>query len=218
VIFTGTAHAKYEMTILPDNFREESVVFVGPFSDNVFTRLLDTFPRLAAPNIRDEVTKITNCVPRDLMFLSTYLQRLPDPISIDSLEWWVESRSSHFQRIADDYYHQSNSTAKERFFKVLLHTFLGSTTKVNFEWNFVDLGLIYRSQDPDRGRVKHHILCRPAQRALPELFKLLPLPDDTKRRIYDGSPEGVEFETAICHQLICISKPVVLNATDLNGN
>ncbi|KAI7828593.1 hypothetical protein BC939DRAFT_60994 [Gamsiella multidivaricata] len=26
-----------------------------------------------------------------------------------------------------------------------------------------------------------------------------------------------EFETALCHQLICATKPIVLNATDLNG-
>ncbi|KAG0045333.1 hypothetical protein BGZ90_008485, partial [Linnemannia elongata] len=104
-----------------------------------------------------------------------------------------------------------------RFYKALLQTFLGSTSTVDFEWDFLDLGLIYRSRDVGRIGTQHHILCRPAQRALLELFKTLPLPEDTKKRICDGSLSGDEFETALFHQLICTTKPIVFNATDLNG-
>ncbi|KAG0076702.1 hypothetical protein BGZ93_003903, partial [Podila epicladia] len=55
VIFTGTAHAKYEITIMDESYRPTSVVFVGPLSRKVFSNLLDTYPRLRAPAIRREV-------------------------------------------------------------------------------------------------------------------------------------------------------------------
>ncbi|KAF9271566.1 hypothetical protein BGZ74_005904, partial [Mortierella antarctica] len=77
--------------------------------------------------------------------------------------------------------------------------------------------LVYRSKDVSQIGTQYLILCRPAQKALLDLFKTLPLPEDTKKRIWDGSLSGADFETALCHQLICITKPVVFNATDLNG-
>ncbi|KAG0046488.1 hypothetical protein BGZ89_005283 [Linnemannia elongata] len=103
------------------------------------------------------------------------------------------------------------------FYRALLQTFFGSASTVDFEWDFLDLGLIYRSRDVGRIGTQHHILCRPAQRALLELFKALPLPEDTRRRICDGDFGGDDFETALFQQLICTTKPIVLNTTDLNG-
>ncbi|KAF8942044.1 hypothetical protein BGZ47_006926 [Haplosporangium gracile] len=212
VVFTGTAHAKYEMTILDDSYRPKSVVFVGPLSKPVFYKLLDTYPRLSASAIREEVTAITNCVPRELVHLSATVEHLPDPTTMDNLQQWVESQTEYFL-----------TTAK-------------ITTKVAVR-------LIYRKKDVGRIGTQHHILCRPAQRcdsildhsALPssyafsyasnyasnpsllELFKTLPLPKDTRRRICDGSLGGDDFETALFHQPMCTTKPIVLNATDLNG-
>ncbi|KAG0333772.1 hypothetical protein BG004_000698 [Podila humilis] len=218
VVFTGTAHAKYEMTILDESYRPRSVVFVGPLSRHVFSKLLDTYPRLAAPAIREEVIAITNCVPRELVYLSTAVEDLPDPITMDDLQQWVERHSKDFLLTAKTYYESRTPFRKNDFDKTLLQTFLGSTSTVDFEWDFLDLGLIYRSKDVGRIGTQHHILCRPAQRALLELFKTLPLPEDTRRRICDGSLDGDGFETALCHQLICTAKPIVLNATDLNGS
>ncbi|KAG0273623.1 hypothetical protein BGZ95_010574 [Linnemannia exigua] len=218
LVFAGTAHAKYEMTILDESYRPTSVVFVGPLSRHVFSKLLDTYPHLAAPAIREEVIAITNCVPRELVYLSAFLEHLPDPISLDNLQQWTKERADYFLKTALRYYGDLNSTYKQRFYKALLGTFLGSTSAVGFDWNFVDLGLIYRSKDLNQGGTRHFILCRPAQRALLELFKTLPLPEITRRRLCDGSLSGDQFETALCHQLICPTKPILLNATDLNGN
>ncbi|KAG0344219.1 hypothetical protein BG005_001960 [Podila minutissima] len=217
VIFTGTAHAKFEMTILDESYRRPSVVFVGPLSRNVFSNLLDTYPRLRASAIKGEVTQITNCVPRELVYLSAEVEQLPDPISLVDLQNWTESRTKDFLSTATVYYKSLDPYSKERFYKALLQTFLGSTSTVDFEWDFLDLGLIYRSKDIGQIGTQHHILCRPAQKALLELFKTLPLPEDTKRRICDGSLNGDDFEAALFRQLICTVKPVVLNATDLNG-
>ncbi|KAK3823809.1 MAG: hypothetical protein J3R72DRAFT_528890 [Linnemannia gamsii] len=218
VVFTGTAHAKYEMTILDESYRPRSVVFVGPLSRHVFSKLLDTYPRLAAPAIREEVTAITNCVPRELVYLSAKVEDLPKPISVDDLQEWTESRTKYYLSTAKTYYESRTPFRKNDFYRALLQTFLGSSSTVDFEWDFLNLGLIYRSKDVGRIGTQHHILCRPAQRALLELFKTLPLPEAIKKRICDGKLSGDQFEEALCHQLICTNKPIVLNATDLNGS
>ncbi|KAG0043351.1 hypothetical protein BGZ89_006496, partial [Linnemannia elongata] len=218
VVFTGTSHAKYEMNVLEDCYRQTSVVFVGPLSRHVFSKILDTYPRLAAPAIREEVTTITNCVPQELVYLSTAVEYFPDPITMKDLQQEVERRTKDFLVTAKTYYKSRTPFRIYGFYKALLETFLGCTSIFNFESDFLDLGLIYRSKDVGRFRTKHSILCRPAQRALLELFKTLPLPKDTKRRIYDGSLSRDDLETALCHQLLCTTKPIVLNATDLNGS
>ncbi|KAF9898768.1 hypothetical protein EC991_010432 [Linnemannia zychae] len=217
LIFTGTAHAKYEMEVLEESYRIWSVVFVGPLSRHVFSKLLDTYPRLASPAIREEVTAITNCVPRELVYMSAAVSDLPNPISPNDLQKWTRDRTENFLTTAREYYRGLDTTYKQRFYNALLDTFLGSTSAINFEWNFIDLGLVYRNKVFGQIGIQYHILCRPAQMALLELFKTLPLPEAIKRRICDGSLDGDQFETAICHQLICISKPIMLNATDLNG-
>ncbi|KAK5827635.1 hypothetical protein F5H01DRAFT_375443 [Linnemannia elongata] len=218
VVFTGTSHAKYEMNVLEDCYRQTSVVFVGPLSRHVFSKLLDTYPRLAAPVIREEVTTITNCVPQELVYLSAAVEYLPDLITMNDLQQEVERRTKDFLVTAKTYYKSRTPFRIYGFYKALLETFLGCTSIFNFESDFLDLGLIYRSKDVGRFRTQHRILCRPAQRALLELFKTLPLPKDTKRRIYDGSLSRDDLETALCHQLLCTTKPIVLNATDLNGS
>ncbi|KAG0256493.1 hypothetical protein BGZ95_005479 [Linnemannia exigua] len=145
VVFTGTAHAKYEMSILDESYRPTSVVFVGPLSRHVFSKLLDTYRRLAAPAIRDEVTAITNCVPRELVYLSAAVEDLPEPISLDDLHEWTERRTKDFLLTAKTYYESRTPFRKNDFYKALLQTFLGSTSTVDFEWDFLDLGLIYRN-------------------------------------------------------------------------
>ncbi|KAG0285783.1 hypothetical protein BGZ96_010027 [Linnemannia gamsii] len=45
VVFTGIAHAKYEMNILDESYRPKSVVFVGPLSRDVFSKLLDAYSK-----------------------------------------------------------------------------------------------------------------------------------------------------------------------------
>ncbi|KFH68113.1 hypothetical protein MVEG_06843 [Podila verticillata NRRL 6337] len=217
VIFTGPAHAKFEMEILDESYRPRSVVFVGPLSETVFLKLLYTYPRLNRLEIKDEVKAITNRVPRELVYLSTFVDDFPHPVSVDDLQKWTENRTKDFLSILENYYDTRSLFRKGRFYKALLQTFLGSTSTVGFGWDFMDLGLIYRSKDASQIGTQCHILCRPAQKALLELLKTLPLPDDIKRRIDVGNYNGDDFETALFHQLVCSSKPIVLNATDLNN-
>ncbi|KAI1295239.1 hypothetical protein EDD11_007888 [Mortierella claussenii] len=217
VIFTGTAHAKYEMTILEESYRFTSVVYVGPLSTNVFSKLLDTYPCLSTLAIKEKVMDITNHVPRELVYLSAFSSDLPDPISAGDLQNWTQGRTKYFLSIADMYIKSRDRYDKERFYRVLLHTFLGSSSAVDFEWDFLDLGLIYRSKDVGKVGTQHHILCRPAQNALLELFKNLPLSEDTKERIFDGNVSGDDFEKELWRRIISTPKPIELHATDLNN-
>ncbi|KAF9536474.1 hypothetical protein EC957_010716 [Mortierella hygrophila] len=217
VVFTGTAHAKYEMKILEESYRLRSVVFVGPLSRHVFSKLLDTYPPLAAPTIGEEIMTITNCVPRELVRLFAAVKDFSRSITIEDLQKWCKSRTTELLSIAEEYYDNRDLSRKERFYKALVKTFLGSTTTVDFEWDFLDLGLIYRCRVVGEIGTQHHILCRPAQKALLELFKNMPLPKAVKSRICDGSLNGDEFEEALYHHLICATQPIMLKATDLNG-
>ncbi|OAQ23043.1 hypothetical protein K457DRAFT_130858 [Linnemannia elongata AG-77] len=145
VIFTGTAHAKYEMNFLDESYRPTSVVFVGPLSRHVFSKLLETYRRLAAPAIRDRVTAITNCVPRELVYLSAAVEDLPEPISISDLDDWTKCRTKDFLLTAKTYYENRTLFRKNDFYTDLLQTFLDNASAVDFERDFLDLGLIYRT-------------------------------------------------------------------------
>ncbi|KAF9179861.1 hypothetical protein BGZ50_006605, partial [Haplosporangium sp. Z 11] len=160
----------------------------------VFLKLLDTYPRLNLPDIKDEVKKITNCVPRELVYLSAEVKHLPDPISLSDLQEWTESRTEDFLSIAEKYYNGRSQFSKSRFYSALLQTFLRSTSSINFEWDFMDLGLIYRRKDVSQIGIQRHILCRPAHQALLKLLKSLALPDHIKQRIRLGHLSGDEFE------------------------
>ncbi|KAG0361522.1 hypothetical protein BG005_008112 [Podila minutissima] len=148
VIFTGTAHANYEMTIVDQSYRLRSVAFVGPLSDAVFLKLLDTHPRLNLPKIKYDVKMITNCVPRELVYLSAFLERVPGLISEDHLQDYSGDRAKFFLHVAEKYYNGLEATGKKKFYNALLQTFLFNTTSVDFEWEFVDLGLVYRHKEP----------------------------------------------------------------------
>ncbi|KAF9537358.1 hypothetical protein EC957_008398 [Mortierella hygrophila] len=182
VVFAGTAHAKYEMEILEGSYRLSSVVFVGPLSRHVFSKLLDTYPPLAAPAIREEVIKITNCVPRELVHLSAAVEHVRGPINIVNLQEWTESQTKFFFSIANTYYESRTLFRKDDFYKALAQTLLDKSGIVDFEWDFLDLGLIYRCKVVGEIGTQYRILCRPARRALVELFKNIPLPDAIKRK------------------------------------
>ncbi|KAG0351443.1 hypothetical protein BG005_009051 [Podila minutissima] len=217
VIFTGAAHGKFEMTILEPSYRSKSLVFVGPLSTTVFSSLLDTYPHLVQSDIKAEVTQITNCVPRELVNLAESVKDVSGPVSKDHLEQWTEHRAQYFSTIAREYCRRLDPAAKDRFHNALLHMFIGATCMLGFERDFFDLGLIYRSKDVTQIGIRCHILCRPAQNALRDLFKMLPLPAATRTRICNGNLERTDFEVALCHQLMCTDEQVELKATDLNG-
>ncbi|KAG0275521.1 hypothetical protein BGZ95_008698 [Linnemannia exigua] len=217
VVFTGTVLTKHEMEILDESWEPGLVAFVGPLSKHVFSKLLDTHPRLAAPDIREEVTAITNCVPRELMYLSADIECFPDPVTMDNLRQWEKCRTRNFGVLANRFYKDCTPFRMERFYKALLQMFLGSTSSADFDWDFIDQSLIYRSKDVGKVGTQHHILCRPAQKVLLELFMTFPLHEAIKKRTCDDSLSGDQFKEALYRQLIFINKPIEFDATDLDG-
>ncbi|KAF9351124.1 hypothetical protein BGX26_010794 [Mortierella sp. AD094] len=217
VIFTGTAHAKYEMTYLEENYRPASVIFVGPLSEDIFSKLLERYPRLNGEDVKEQVRKVTNCVPRELVRLAKFTEDKSDPIASKVLEIFTIRRANEFKEIAKGYYNKLDVESRLNFYNALLKTFLGNTSTADFDWDFLDLGLIYRLNDGIYNTTRNHILCLPAQKGLLELFKELPHHKDVLNRIRLGEHSGEEFEEAILLQLINGIKPVTLDATDLNN-
>lgn len=218
LFFTGTAHAKYEMTILDASYRQESVVYVGPLSNLLFSKLLDTYPRLTTPGIKEEVTRITNRVPRELMHLIEDLKDSPDPITMDHLRKWYDDKTVHFRGIVNEYHRSRDERQKNSLCTALSQTFLNSAKSFEFSWDFLDLGLVYRSKDITKIGTQHHILCPPARTALLGLFKSMPLPEDIRKCLgADAQLSGVQFESALFHQFIRNCKPIILNATDVGS-
>ncbi|ORY93713.1 hypothetical protein BCR41DRAFT_376027 [Lobosporangium transversale] len=133
VIFTGTAHAKYELQIMEDSARVSLLYFVGPLSETVFSKWLEV--HLNQPDIVQDIMRITNRVPREFMFSSGQL------------------RKDHSQEIA-------------------LILPWQQLAECDFEWDFRDLGLIYRL-NKNRGAI-NYVLCLPAQKALFQAFTNMP--------------------------------------------
>ncbi|KAF9991528.1 hypothetical protein BGZ80_009060, partial [Entomortierella chlamydospora] len=117
-----------------------------------------------------------------------------------------------------EYFLGLHEVSKHKFYNALLKTFLGNTSTADFEWDFVDLGLIYRLKG-DLNSTKNRILCPPVQKALLKVFMDMPLTKDIMDRANLGNISGQELEQALLVQFITSNKPIVLTATDLvNAN
>ncbi|KAF9999312.1 hypothetical protein BGZ65_005315 [Modicella reniformis] len=216
VIFTGTAHAKYELEILEDSYKQRSLVFVGPLSEAVFLQLMATYPDLNQPACREAVRTITNCVPRELVQLSKFIGQSPPAEAIRQYE---SLRIKQFLQVAEVYYRSLDvEYYRTKFFKALIECFLGGTMNTDFQWNFLDLGMVYRRKRPGDNFPTFYMLCPPAQKALLELFKSMPLPEELRKCLDIGTKlTGEHFEQILFHQLLRNPKPILLTATDLNN-
>ncbi|KAF9982961.1 hypothetical protein BGZ65_002328 [Modicella reniformis] len=217
VVFTGIAYSEYEMERLDDSYKWESLLFVGPLSERVFLKLLDTYPNLNLPEIKNEVKAITNCVPGELVHLSNFAKANPDVAIKDVLRSYSVERTIHFQQLVNNHYNTSSEFVKGMYYHTLASIFLGDTTMTGFEQYFLEPGFVYRRRDGlFKMTVEYHIFCRPTQKALLELFKMLQVPKDIKMGIHLGNLSRENFEKALFHQLVRATKPISLDATDLN--
>ncbi|KAF9099988.1 hypothetical protein BGX27_000504 [Mortierella sp. AM989] len=115
VIFTGTAHAKYELKILEDSLRMNSVYYIGPLSETVFSKLLTKYQA----DIVDEVTNLTNRVPRELVRLNDAIEDKEDPITNEILEDYASTRSKDFYNIAWECLVGLHEVSKHKFYNAL---------------------------------------------------------------------------------------------------
>ncbi|CAG8732209.1 142_t:CDS:2, partial [Gigaspora margarita] len=201
VIFTGISHARYEMEYMKNGQSEFWMIYVG---------------------IKEEAKKFTNCVPRELMYLTEHIKKLNITITNVNgfrqvLEQFEIERVDKILTITQTYYNGLPQNQKTRYYDTLTSMFLSSKPVVQFDWEFLDLGLIYRYKE---GVTHYFPLCQTAQKALLKTYMAFDLPENIKNQLRVGSLTGDQFEEALFNRLVCnCNKTIQLNnATDLNNN
>ncbi|KAF9897688.1 hypothetical protein BX616_005144, partial [Lobosporangium transversale] len=123
--------------------------------------------------------------------------------------------TSTFHVIVWTYYGTRSETWKKKFAKSLATVFLVNNSQSNdFEWDFRDLGLIYRLNKD--GRAMNYVLCLPAQKALFQAFTNIPHHEHILRQVSLGEV-GDDFKLTLLVQFLTLTKPIVLRATNLCG-
>ncbi|RHZ82057.1 hypothetical protein Glove_114g216 [Diversispora epigaea] len=220
VIFTGTAHARFEREYMKNGQYEFWVIYVGPLQSNVFDILLQLHPVLRIQGIKEEAKKVTNCVPRELIYLVEYLKKFN--ITAINVNWFQQvledfenERVDMILTIAQKYYNELPKTEKTRYYDALTSMFLPSRPVVQFEWKFLDLGLVYRYKEG----ITHYLpLCPPAQKALLKMYMSFDLPENIKNQLRIGSLTGEQFEEALFNRLVCkCNTTIQLKTTDINN-
>ncbi|KAF9988390.1 hypothetical protein BGZ65_006178 [Modicella reniformis] len=139
---------------------------------------------------------------------------LPEKLkSLNPLQSFHCNRALFFQNIVKSYH---SADKKHQFYMAQVETFFGKNSMAGSDWDFLDLGLIYRLIDPETKLTRSYILCPPAHNGLLEEFRSLPVLRELNR-IKLGDFNGRQFESVLVLQLLC-AKPIVLIATDLSGN
>ncbi|RHZ75616.1 hypothetical protein Glove_212g191 [Diversispora epigaea] len=224
VIFTGTTHAKYVMIYMKNGMNEWWVIYVAPLEDDVFDMLLQMHPLLSKPGIKEKVITVTNCVPRELMYLVKYIWNLnPNITDVNDfqevLKQFEKERIDQILVIIQRYYNSVQKNEKIRYYDSLTSMFLPSKSVIQFEWKFLDLGLIYQYMGPEHMSVHYFPLCSSARKALLKVYMSFDLPENIKNQLNIGNPNEDQFEEALFNRLVCKSNTTIqLNTTDLNNN
>ncbi|KAF9350797.1 hypothetical protein BGX26_011108 [Mortierella sp. AD094] len=155
------------MTYLEESYRPASV-------EDIFSKLLERNLRLNGEDIKEQSRKVTNYVPRKLVRLSNFIEDKPNPITSNIPDTYTIRRANEFKEIARGYYDKLDVKSRLNFYNALLKTFHGNTPTADFDWDFLDLGLIYCLSGGIYNTTRNHILCLPAQNGLLEQFKELP--------------------------------------------
>ncbi|GBC04861.1 hypothetical protein RclHR1_05900008 [Rhizophagus clarus] len=175
VVFTGTAHAKYEREHMINGTKQECLIFVGPLESNIFDELLELHPALNELSIKKEVKRITNCVPCELVHLVDYIDKGKYTIIdtdiddfLQALKKFEEERVDEILGSAQQYYKVLQPFEKNRYYQCLTRMFLPSLPTVQFDLEFLDLGLIYQYEEKS---IIHSIpICPSAQKALIKMY------------------------------------------------
>ncbi|KAF9895949.1 hypothetical protein BX616_008480, partial [Lobosporangium transversale] len=177
VVFTSTA--KFERSVLRNS---DYVVDVGPLSQDTFEKLFKiAIARFTLTTQRtldsrkDAVIKVTNRVPGDLTSLDQLIQgRHLIVEQIDrGLEAYDKEHYDLYSKNAGDYFNKLEGLVKvqtiEALIKVLLPG-LQSPQPGIFEWEFLDLGLVYRWSAQGMAP-EYRPINQAARRAIVDLYK-----------------------------------------------
>ncbi|KAF9420714.1 hypothetical protein BGZ76_004057 [Entomortierella beljakovae] len=132
LVLTGTAHAKYELTYMERSYRDDSVtvVFVGPLSEEVFPKLVEDVMNLSPAAIGDLILA-TNRVPRELMLLSSFIEKYlesdrndPELIKRVIARFEAQQTTGFFREIKKFYDKIKSEVDRKEFYQGLAQTFL----------------------------------------------------------------------------------------------
>ncbi|KAI7819292.1 hypothetical protein BC939DRAFT_460337 [Gamsiella multidivaricata] len=224
VIFTGTAHAKFERAYLIDGTH---LIYVGPLSPAILGRLqagvfshFDSTVRDHVSDIEDEVLRITNCVPRELVNLAQEIGTAPLTLKEikEKLDIFEERRRHEFKYVAESHYNSLPRNSKDGTRLALAQMFLPSKDRPTaiFNWRFLDFGMVYQYLSSSEITVFYSPICPAAKAALLDLYKLCPLPESYRYGLAQDNLDGEQFEDALFQQLIRTSGSM-LETTDLVG-
>ena len=224
VVFTGTAHAKYERTHLTDM---RLLIFVGPLSPTIFGQLQEAVFSQHHPmvqqhlsTINSEVLRITNCVPRELVNLAGEIGIAPLTLievkeRLGDFEY--RRRRAFFQTI-ETRYNLLTPISAEGTRLALADMFLPGKERPTavFDMQFLDFGVVYRHLSRNGIAVLHSPISPAAQAALLDLYKLCPLPEAYRNGLAQDNLTGAQFEDTLFQQLMR-SRDLILRTTDLAG-
>jgi hypothetical protein len=222
VVLTGT-DVRFEKVHIK-NGMQSWVVYVGPLSSKIFDKLMDEVFLHFDPAVRDfmsiikeELARITNCVPRELIILAKMIGtdfRTQDEVR-GILKSFKDVRRKQFYDTIKTYYNSLPETSKNETRLALADIFLPGNPRDNarFEWEFLDFGIVYRiSQYVE----EYNPICLAAKEALLDLYKFCPLPQAYLNALAQDKMDGNQFEDALFQQLMRFPN-VVLETTDIAG-
>ncbi|GBC08180.1 hypothetical protein RclHR1_07950007 [Rhizophagus clarus] len=200
------------------------IEYIGPLTEDVFEKLLESHSFLKRVNVAQKVKKITNCVPRELIYFNGHIKSSDTYISdsnIDeSLESFRENRRDEFLKCARNYVETLNAASETDYRRNLSNMFLKSSViynSVSFDWKFLDTGLVYRFKN-EHNYVMCKPLCPAALDALLDIYRTFPIPRDVSvASLRNGQLTGDNFEEVLFQQLLN-HRNIIFKATDLNGD
>ncbi|KAF9421342.1 hypothetical protein BGZ76_003982 [Entomortierella beljakovae] len=217
VIYTGTAHAGFEL-----------VVLTGPLSDYILDKLLGSSPIPPNPDVLEAVKTTTRNVPRELVKLVKYLvehlqdfKNVTDKDILEHIRRFELIRSEEFYRLAQTHFNKlkddqqmDQRTALSIMFQLRSQEILNPINKVFTEPRFMNLGLVYRFKVG--GDTKYKFLCPAAKEGLLELYRTMPLPVNKLAALEKGNGTGDDFEEVFFRYVMWYNN-FSLNTTDLVG-
>ncbi|KAF8982174.1 hypothetical protein BGZ46_001656 [Entomortierella lignicola] len=226
VIFTGTAHGRFERAILRD--APHYLEFVGPLSSEIFNKLLSVVLanfnltiRQHLHNLRDEIQRVTGCVPRELNnFLGKNFGNAAltaDEIK-QRLKDYETNRRTQLSETLKTYYNGLRPLPQSDIRKALADVFLQGRQhpEASLEWKFLDFGIVYQYWNKARSMILNHPITPASEAALLNLYKSCPLPNDYIDAIAQGTLKPADFSDAFFQKLVKNAK-IILKSTNLAG-
>ncbi|KAF9147150.1 hypothetical protein BGX20_006730, partial [Mortierella sp. AD010] len=169
--------------------------------------------------IKDEVVRITNCVPRELVNLSKEIgtsQLTPKQVE-DVMGEYQSQRDAFFYESVKGHYEGLGDVSKGDTRQALTNIFLPrkDAPRGAFDWKFEDFGIVYRHKV--NSSLRYHPITPAARKALLRLYTTIPLPEAYRNNMTRNCLSPTEFEDALFQQFIRGSS-IVLKTTDLAGN